>query len=32
VLFDAGSFRECGALVQHRCNDFGMEKQQYYGG
>ena len=32
VLFDADSFRESGALVQHRCSDFGMERQQYYGG
>ncbi|KAI7841351.1 hypothetical protein COHA_004969 [Chlorella ohadii] len=31
VLFDPGSFREAGALVQHRCSDFGMDKQQYYG-
>ena len=31
VLFDPGSFREAGALVQHRCSDFGMERQQYYG-
>jgi hypothetical protein len=32
VLFDPGSFREAGALVQHRCTDFGMDRQQYYGG
>lgn len=32
VLFDPGSFREAGALVQHRCTDFGMEQQHYYGG
>lgn len=32
VLFDPGSFREAGALVQHRCHDFGMEQQQFYGG
>lgn len=31
VLFDPGSFREAGALVQHRCHDFGMADQQYYG-
>lgn len=31
VLFDPGSFQEAGALVQHRCVDFGMENQQYYG-
>lgn len=31
VLFDPGSFREAGALVQHRCHEFGMERQQYYG-
>lgn len=31
VLFDPGSFREAGALVQHRCHDFGMEQQQFYG-
>lgn len=32
VLFDPGSFREAGALVQHRCTDFGMDAQQIYGG
>ncbi|KAL4429352.1 hypothetical protein ABPG77_005126 [Micractinium sp. CCAP 211/92] len=31
VLFDPGSFREAGALVQHRCTDFGMEEQQIFG-
>lgn len=31
MLFDPGSFREAGALVQHRCSDFGMDRQQYYG-
>lgn len=32
MLFDPGSFREAGALVQHRCTDFGMAEQQIFGG
>ena len=31
ALLDPGSFIEAGSFVQHRCTDFGMEKQQYYG-
>lgn len=30
-LLDEGSFEEIGALVLHRCRDFGMEDQQFYG-
>ncbi len=30
-LLDEGSFEEMGALVTHRTNDFGMEKQLFYG-
>ncbi len=30
-LLDKGSFEEIGALVSHRSQDFGMEKQVYYG-
>lgn len=30
-LMDEGSFEEVGMLVTHRCNDFGMEEQKYYG-
>lgn len=30
-FLDPGSFEEMGALVTHRCNDFGMEKQKIYG-
>jgi propionyl-CoA carboxylase beta chain len=30
-LLDEGSFQEIGALVMHRCRDFGMEDQQFYG-
>lgn len=30
-LLDEGSFQEIGALVLHRCRDFGMEDQQFYG-
>ena len=30
-LLDEGSFEEIGMLVTHRCNDFGMEKQEIYG-
>ena len=28
VLLDEGSFREMDMLVEHRCSDFGMEKEQ----
>ncbi len=31
LLLDAGSFVEVGALVTHRCTDFGMEKQKVPG-
>lgn len=31
MLFDPRSFREAGGLVQHRCHDFGMEAQRYFG-
>jgi propionyl-CoA carboxylase beta chain len=30
-LLDEGSFQEIGALVTHRCRDFGMEEQQFLG-
>ncbi|MCJ7468158.1 MAG: acyl-CoA carboxylase subunit beta [Maribacter sp.] len=30
-LLDDGSFEEMGALVTHRTQDFGMEKEVYYG-
>ena len=30
-LLDENSFEEIGALVLHRCSDFGMEDQQVYG-
>ncbi len=30
-LLDEGSFEEMGALVTHRTNDFGMDKQVFYG-
>jgi propionyl-CoA carboxylase beta chain len=30
-LLDEGSFQEIGALVLHRCRDFGMEDQLFYG-
>ena len=30
-LLDEGSFEEIGQLVTHRCRDFGMEEQQFYG-
>jgi propionyl-CoA carboxylase beta chain len=30
-LLDEGSFEEIGMLVTHRCVDFGMEKQKFYG-
>ncbi|CAF0997219.1 unnamed protein product [Adineta ricciae] len=31
VLLDEGSFREYDMFMQHRCSDFGMEKEKYYG-
>ena len=31
VLLDAGSFEEYDMFVNHRCTDFGMEKQVYAG-
>ena len=31
LLFDDGSFREYDMLKTHRCDEFGMEKEQYYG-
>jgi propionyl-CoA carboxylase beta chain len=30
-LLDEGSFEEIGMLVTHRCVDFGMENQKFYG-
>jgi acetyl-CoA carboxylase carboxyltransferase component len=32
VLLDEGSFIESGALVEHRCQDFGMDEQTGTGG
>jgi propionyl-CoA carboxylase beta chain len=31
ILLDKGSFEEIGAMVQHRCRDFGLDKQQFPG-
>lgn len=31
ILLDPGSFREIDAFVEHRCVDFGMDKQKYPG-
>ena len=31
LLLDPGSFREYDMLKTHRCDDFGMEKEHYYG-
>lgn len=31
LLLDAGSFQEYDQLVTHRCSDFDMEKESYYG-
>ena len=31
LLLDEDSFREYDMLKTHRCNEFGMEKEQYYG-
>ncbi len=30
-LLDEGTFEETDKLVTHRCNDFGMDKQKFYG-
>lgn len=30
LLLDEGSFEEFDMFVTHRCNDFGLENQQYY--
>jgi len=30
-LLDEGTFEETDKLVQHRCTDFGMDKQKFYG-
>jgi propionyl-CoA carboxylase beta chain len=31
ALLDAGSFQETGMLVEHRCLDFGLDKQKFPG-
>ena len=31
LLLDEGSFREYDMLKTHRCDEFGMEKEHYYG-
>jgi len=31
LLFDDGSFVEYDRYVTHRCTDFGMDKQKFYG-
>lgn len=31
LLLDENSFEEIGILVTHRCTDFGMEQQKYFG-
>lgn len=31
LLYDPGSFVEYDKYVTHRCRDFGMEKENYYG-
>lgn len=31
LLLDQGSFIEYGAFIEHRCTDFGMEKEKYLG-
>ena len=28
ILYDEGSFEEWDMFVEHRCNDFGMEKEK----
>src|SRR4051812_20705797 len=30
-LLDEGTFEETDKVVTHRCNDFGMQEQKYYG-
>src|ERR1051325_4849147 len=30
-LLDEGTFEETDRLVTHRCGDFGMQEQKYYG-
>src|SRR5919109_3715258 len=30
-LLDEGTFEETDKLVTHRCNDFGMQEQKYFG-
>ena len=30
-LLDEGTFEEIGMLVQHRSNDFGLDKEKYLG-
>src|SRR3974377_2452087 len=30
-LLDEGTFEETDKLVTHRCSDFGMQEQKYYG-
>ena len=32
LLMDPGSFEELGMLVKHRSTNFGLEKQQFFGG
>ena len=31
ILLDEGSFEEFDMFVTHRCTDFGLEKELYYG-
>ncbi len=31
ILLDEGSFEEFDMFVQHRCTNFGLEKEKYYG-
>lgn len=31
LLLDPGTFVEYGAFIEHRCTDFGMEKEKYLG-
>lgn len=31
LLFDQGTFVEYDKYVTHRCNDFGMQKEKFYG-
>src|SRR5690554_6355949 len=31
LLLDKGSFEEIGSLVEHRCRDFGLDKQTFPG-